>query len=131
MLAYTNRFLALATVVRNLHDRYRAQTNDGKMVLHAQIKHLRFRLKLIRRMQLLGVLSFLLAIVSMSLIYVQAVMWAEAVFASSLVVFACSLVLSMVELSQSTRSLEIELSDMEGLEDPGLMDYLRRKWQGQ
>jgi hypothetical protein len=50
---------------------------------------------------------------------------AEYTFASSLIVFCLSLILSLVELINSTRSLEIELSDMAGLED-SILDYLKK-----
>lgn len=131
MLAYTNRFLALANVVRNLHDRYQKQSNESKLITHAQLKNLRYRLKVIKNMQILGVLSFLLAIVSMFLIYNNVWEGARWVFAAALLAFILSLILSLVELLHSTKSLELELSDMEGLEDPSLVDYIRKKWQGE
>jgi len=128
MLAYTNRFLALANIVRNLHDRYNVQTNSGKLILHAQIKNLKFRLRLVKNMQILGVISFLLSILSMYQIYMQYSEWARMTFASALILFAASLVLSLLELSKSTKSLELELSDMEGLEDPTIAEYLKSKF---
>jgi hypothetical protein len=63
MLAYTNRFLALANLIRNLHSDYKGHTNK-KGVLQ-QIKNLRLRLRLIRLMQLFGVLSLFLCVLSM------------------------------------------------------------------
>ena len=56
MLAYTNRFLALSSRVRNLHDKY--QNQEQKHIIHGQIKNLRYRLKLIKNMQALGVVTF-------------------------------------------------------------------------
>jgi hypothetical protein len=38
-----------------------------------------------------------------------------------------SLSLSLLELLSSTKSLEIELSDMEDLDDPNILEYLRSK----
>lgn len=131
MLAYTNRFLALANVVRHLHDRYVKQSDESKRITHAQLKNLRFRLRIIKYMQLLGVVSFLLSIISMFLIYNQNMSGARWFFALSLLSFMASLVFSLVELLESTKSLEIELSDMEDPEDPGFLDYIRKKWQGE
>ena len=125
MLAYTNRFLALANVIRNLHDRYKGREPKEAALLHAQIKNLKFRLRLIKNMQILGVLSFILAIISMYYIYREEMDFAEYTFASSLIIFCSSLILSLVELINSTRSLEIELSDMAGLED-SILDYLKK-----
>lgn len=50
---------------------------------------------------------------------------AEFTFATSLILFCISLFLSLIELINSTRSLEIELSDMAGLED-SILDYLKK-----
>jgi hypothetical protein len=113
MLAYTNRFLALASVVRNLHDRYHNMDDAKKPLIHAQIKNLRIRMRIIRNMQILGVSSFIIAIVCMYAITIGKMETASFLFASSLVLFAVSLILSLWELFISTRSIEIELSDLE------------------
>jgi len=63
MLAYTNRFMALSSVVRKLHDEY--QLSNANKNLHLQIKNLKYRIKLVRRMQFFGVMSFIFAIISM------------------------------------------------------------------
>jgi hypothetical protein len=113
MLAYTNRFLALANVVRNLHDRYHNLDESKKPLLHAQIKNLRRRMRIIRNMQIMGVSSFIVALVCMYAIYTENMVSAKYLFASSILIFAVSLVLSLGELFISTHSIEIELSDME------------------
>ena len=127
MLAYTNRFVALSSVVRSLHDRYKQ--SDASPILHAQIRNLRYRLKLIRRMQFFGVMSILGSIVCMYLIYIDEMFYANIAFATSLVVFTVSLILSLVEIQISTKSLELELSDIEGLEMPNLIEFLRKKFE--
>jgi hypothetical protein len=111
MLAYTNRFLALASLIRNLHSSYKDHS-DKKGVLQ-QIKNLRLRLRLIRQMQLSGVLSLFLCVLSMFFVYEQLTIWANFVFASSLIAMMISLFLSLSEIQISTRALEIELSDMD------------------
>ena len=127
MLAYTNRFLAISSVVRTLHDRY--IKNEPTPVIHAQIKNLRYRLLLIRRMQLLGVLSFLFAIICMYLIFVNEMMCANMVFVISTLFLVTSLILSLLEIMKSTKSLELELSDIEGLSDPTLVEYIKKKFE--
>ena len=127
MLAYTNRFLAISSVVRTLHDRY--VKNEPTPVIHAQIKNLRYRLLLIRRMQLLGVLSFLFAIVCMYLIFVNEMMYANVVFVISTLFLVTSLIFSLLEILKSTKSLELELSDIEGLSDPTLVEYIKKKFE--
>ncbi len=126
MLAYTNRFLALANRVRSLHDKY--NTQEQKHIIHAQIKNIRYRLKLIRNMQAYGVLTFLGCILSMYCIYIEIMTSAHIIFAFSLVCFVISLVLSFLEILLSNKALELELSDMEGLEDPSVLEYIKKKF---
>jgi hypothetical protein len=126
MLAYTNRFLALSSRVRNLHDKY--QNQEQKHIIHGQIKNIRYRIKLIKNMQALGVLTFLGCILCMYLIYVQYMFAANVIFAISLLSFSASLLLSLLEIQLSTKALELELSDMGGLEDPSVIEYFKKKF---
>jgi hypothetical protein len=128
MLAYTNRFLALSSRVRNLHDKY--VSHDQKQIIWGQIKNLRYRLKLVKHMQTLGVMSFLMCICCMFLIYLNFDVLAQIVFGISLLLFAGSLFLSLLEIRLSTRAIELELSDMEGMEDPSVLEYLKNKLEG-
>lgn len=128
MLAYTNRFLALSSRVRNLHDKYVA--HEQKQIIWGQIKNLRYRLKLVKHMQTLGVMSFLMCICCMFLVYLNFDVIAQIVFGISLLLFAGSLFLSLLEIRLSTRAIELELSDMEGMEDPSVLEYLKNKLEG-
>ncbi|MEO8583490.1 MAG: DUF2721 domain-containing protein [Flavitalea sp.] len=113
MLAYTNRFLAIANLIRNLHAKYQ-QFPDEKHIVK-QIKSLRVRIRLIRSMQAMGVVSFLFCVVCMYTIFRG---WTEAsyiVFAVSICFFIISLITSLVEITLSTKALELELSDIEEL----------------
>ncbi len=126
LLAYTNRFLALANLVRKLHDEY---INDkrSKIILH-QIKTLRRRINLIRYMQGLGVLSFLCCVITMYCIYKDWAKGAEFIFAFSLLSLLGSLIFSLVEIFQSTNAIELELSDMEELEKSNIFkDLIARR----
>jgi hypothetical protein len=111
MLAYTNRFLAIASLVRKLHDEY-VKVEDRNL-LHKQISNLRTRISLIRNMQALGVLSFLLCIVCMYLIFREFDAASKWVFALSLLSLLTSLIFSLFEIILSTRAIDVELSDME------------------
>lgn len=114
LLAYTNRFLAIANLIRKLHDEY-ISGQKNKLLLH-QIKGLRTRINLIRYMQGLGVFSFLLCVVCMYCIYIDKQKTAGIIFTISLLSLAVSLFISLVEIIKSTNALELELSDMEELE---------------
>lgn len=116
MLAYTNRFLGLAKLIRDLHAKYKL-TNEEHDIIRAQIKNLKTRLNLIRQMQFTGVLSFFLCVVCMLLIYFQQSEWALFCFGASLFVLLYSLVLSLSEITISTKALEIELKNMEELKE--------------
>lgn len=127
MLAYTNRFLALSNRVRSLHDVYK-KGEENQKIIHGQIKNLRYRLNIIKNMQALGIASFLGCIACMFLIYFDEPKAANIAFALSLILFAASLFLSLIEIFRSTKALELELSDMEGLEEEGLVNYFRKKF---
>ncbi|MFP5039702.1 DUF2721 domain-containing protein [Parasediminibacterium sp. JCM 36343] len=126
MLAYTNRFLALSSRVRSLHELY--IKHDNKHIIHGQIKNLRYRLKLIRNMQMLGVLAFLCSILCMYMIYAGYMLIANWIFAGGMLSFAASLCVSLMEINLSNKAIELELSDMEGLEDPSVLQYIKKKF---
>lgn len=114
LLAYTNRYLAMANLIRKLHDEY--MRGEKTHLLLKQIKILRVRINLVRMMQALGVLSFLCCVITMYGVYEQWTNVVKYIFAISLLSLLASLVMSLIEISQSTKALEWELSDMEELE---------------
>lgn len=126
MLAHTNRFLALSNRVRSLKEKYEGREKNAN--IHGQIKNLRYRLKLIKNMQAFGVFAFLCCILCMYLIFINQMFWAHSVFAVSLISFAVSLSISLLEIQLSTKALELELSDVEGLEDPSVIEYIKSKF---
>lgn len=110
LLAFTNRFLAIATLIRQLHKSYLVNPEN---VLEGQLKNLRKRLLLIRVMQLFGVLSLFLCVLAMFFIYLKTAGWGDLLFGASLVSLLLSLFISLREIQLSTKALDIELSDME------------------
>jgi len=112
MLAYTNRFLALATLIRNLHGQYK-QVGEDRSVIKAQIKNLKKRLVLVKQMQAAGIVSFCFCVLSMLSFYLQYETWAFGIFGLSLLSLLLSLGLSLNEIIISTKALEIELRDMQ------------------
>jgi ABC-type glycerol-3-phosphate transport system permease component len=126
LLAYTNRFLAIANLVRRLFDEYNKVNNKENLAL--QIKSLRKRLNYIRYMQGFGVFSFLLCVGSMYFIYNMWEAFAKLTFAISLFSLMISLIFSLIEIFQSTSALELLLSEVEGLTEQSLLDkVLHRK----
>ena len=114
MLAYTNRFLSYATLVRSLHDKYMQSKSP---VILWQIKNLRTRLYLTRAMQISGILSLLLCVASMFLIYIDVPNIAAYVFAIALVLLIISLALLIREIQISVHALDLHLKDIEDLTD--------------
>jgi VanZ family protein len=126
LLAYTNRFLAIASLVRKLYDEY-SKVKDKESLLK-QLRSLRQRLNFIRQMQGFGVFSFLLCVACMYSIYNGWMDAAKVIFALSLICLLISLFISLLEIWQSTRALELLLSDVEELSDENIFSkYLRFK----
>lgn len=129
MLAYTNRFLTLASVVRALHAEYLKQ--EKKEVLHYQIQNLRYRLKLVKSMQALGVVSFLSCIACMFCIIINSKLsrsLAHLTLGFGVFAFMASLFFSLIEIRLSTKALELELGDMDNMKIPTWAEYVKSKF---
>lgn len=116
MLAYTNRFNTLATIIRNLHSKYQAERNEN---LLAQIANLRYRVYLIRNMQIFGVASLLLCVVSMLALFEGWLVIGQWCFAIALILMIVSMLLSLREVQVSVGALELLLGELEEEEKKG------------
>lgn len=110
LLAYTNRFLSYAQLVRTLKEQYVQKHSE---VTVAQIDNLRRRLYLTRSMQVLGISSLFLCVITMFLIYIGFHTTAVYVFGIALLLLIASLGISIWEIHISVKALEIHLRDME------------------
>ncbi|HEX2995814.1 MAG TPA: DUF2721 domain-containing protein [Anaerolineales bacterium] len=110
MLAYTNRFLTIATIIRNLHDRYKNEATDN---LLGQIANLRYRIYLIRNMQIAGVLSLLFCVMSMFALFAGWIAVGQWTFAIALVLMMTSMAISLRELQISVGALDLLLVELE------------------
>jgi hypothetical protein len=109
LLAYTQRFLTLAAIIRSLHDQYK---REGGEIILKQIDNLRKRVYIIRDMQGLGIGSLFLCVLSMFLVYSGKEQIASAVFGASLLFMMASLGLMIREISLSVGALELVLGDL-------------------
>jgi hypothetical protein len=116
MLAYTNRFNTLATIIRNLHSKYQTERNEN---LLAQISNLRYRVYLIRNMQIFGVLSLLLCIVSMFALFEEWLVIGQWTFAIALILMIVSMGILLREVQVSVGALELLLGELEEEEKKG------------
>jgi len=112
LLAYTNRFLALAGLVRSLKTQY-LESHNPRLI--GQISNLRRRIFLIRNMQSCAILSFFMCVLTMWLLYNGEQLIAKYIFGGSLLLLMISLYISLREIQISVKALEIELSDLEEL----------------
>lgn len=106
LLAYTNRFVVLTNVIRQLSNTDGAQTKE---IVRRQIINLRKRLSIIRAMQAFGVLSFVFCTLSMFALLLQWLMIGQGLFAASLILLVISLLYSFYEVHISTNAINIEL----------------------
>jgi Protein of unknown function (DUF2721) len=110
MIAFTNRFLAISSLIRDLHEKFRISPDTDYV---AQIKNLHQRLLLIRNIQITAVMSLLLSAICMFAIFQGQQMLARWLFGSALGLQIVALAISAFEISISINALQIELSDME------------------
>ena len=109
LLAYTNRFLTIAQIVRGLKKNY--EDNKTKSIL-LEIKNLNLRISLIRYMQLFGVLSLFLSVFTMLVLYLKQETIAVYIFGGSLLTLLISLAISFWEISISVKALRVHLEDV-------------------
>ena len=110
LLAYTNRFLALASVIRKLHADYKVAKDPTYL---SQIRNLRFRIRLVRNMQFCGVSSLLCCTICMFLLFWGHVAAAEYVFCAAMILMMISMVFSLIEIQTSVRALDLHLKSLE------------------
>lgn len=109
LLAYTNRFLTLTGVIRQLSSIPRVERSD---IYHRQVENFRVRLKVIRMMQAMGVLSFVLCTMSMFALFLQWQFAGQVLFGVSLVFLLISLLFSLYEVHISTMAIDLEIAYM-------------------
>jgi lipopolysaccharide/colanic/teichoic acid biosynthesis glycosyltransferase len=107
-LAYTNRYLSLASVIRALNKDIK-NNDEHDINMAQQIQKLNLRIRLIKYMQAFGVLAFLFCVFSMLMLMWELQLMGEIFFVASLVAMTISLVVSLIEILKSEQSLRIEL----------------------
>lgn len=117
-LAYTNRYLSLASVIRSLNSDLKNHDEQNRV---RQIHNLHTRINLIKYMQAFGVLSFLFCVFAMLMLFWDKQLIGEIFFIASLVTMVISLILSLTEILKSGESLKIELERTK-VKTPALWD---------
>lgn len=110
LLAYTNRFLATASLIRLLNSQIK---DDDNCELTGQIDNLKKRLELTKWMQFFGVVSILLCTISMFGLFLDFAELGKKIFGLSLITMCVSLLISLWEVIISTEALNLELKDLD------------------
>jgi hypothetical protein len=110
LLAYTNRFVVLAQLIRQLKQ---MDTEEDHALIARQITMLRKRIVLTKRMQTFGVLSFFLCTLSMFALFLGVELAGAIVFGISLILLSISLLYSLYEIVISTNAINVELESFE------------------
>jgi len=110
MIAFTNRFMSMASLIRDLHERFLKQPDKTILI---QIKNLRKRISMIRNMQIIAISSLLVSILCMFFIFWGMDIIAKWLFVMGLIGLSISLIISAYEIMISTEALDAEISDME------------------
>jgi hypothetical protein len=113
LLAYTNRFLTLASLIRELYGRYK---NEPDPKIMGQLKNLRYRIKIIRSMQWFGVASFFGCVLCMFMLFAGQLVAGQWIFGGSLLLLLVSLALSLREIQVSIDALSLQIEDLEEIE---------------
>lgn len=113
LLAYTNRFLTIAQLIRELKKTYKKEENASILL---EIKNLNLRLSLIRAMQLMGVLCLFLSVLAMLMLFLEQHVLGIFLFGGSMLCLLVSLGISFWEISISVNALRLHLKDI-GYED--------------
>jgi uncharacterized membrane protein len=111
LLAYTNRFLTIAQIVRGLKKTYDEKENKSILL---EIHNLNLRLTLIRYMQLFGVLCLFLSVFAMLVLFLEWQLVGIYIFGASLLCLLISLGISFWEISISVNALRVHLKDLIG-----------------
>jgi Protein of unknown function (DUF2721) len=110
MLSYTNRFLAISSLIRKLYSDFE---DSHETSLITQIKNLRRRVYLIRWAQFFAIISMLGCTITMFLIYLGWQGISKVTFGTSLVLMMVSLLLCIWEIFLSADALRLLLIDLE------------------
>jgi len=110
MLAYTNRFVVIANLIRELYAQHIKEPTD---ITFDQLANLRKRMRIIRNMQIFGGVSFFFSVLSLLLLFASLDFIAEIAFGTSIIMLLVSLILLLMELQISVHALNIQLKDFD------------------
>ena len=111
LLVFTNKYTALAMLIRKLH--ILSYDNSGNYLSAERIQILSSRLLLLRWMQTLSGLSFLINLVTIFFGYINYMNFALNLFGIAVFLLSVAIILFIVEAQQSHYALNLHIRDLE------------------
>ena len=114
MISFGNRYTAVSTLIRKLHDDFMRENSNTKnnKIIYKEINNLRIRLRLIRTVQTGSGLAFMSNLVSIFFSYSGNTDVAFNTFGLAVIIFLIVIAIFIAEIQLSSKSLNLHLSDM-------------------
>lgn len=110
LIAYTNRYLAIARLIRELKTAHKKEENP---IYLRQIRILKRRERFIRNMQMFAIASLFCCTFAIAMIYLGEERWGSMVFGVALLLMLISLGISFRDILMAGGALKIELEELE------------------
>ena len=117
MISFGTRFTVISNLIRKIHDESSektiTKTKDYRNRINSEISALNTRLLLTQVLQVAAGLSFLLSVISVLLILLNYENLSLTFFISGLIALVISIILFIIEITISSRSLRVHITDVE------------------
>jgi hypothetical protein len=117
MISFGTRFTVISNLIRKIHDESSektiTKTNDYRKRINSEISALNTRLLLTQVLQVAAGLSFLLSVISILLILLNNENLSLTFFISGLIGLVISIILFIIEITISSKSLRVHIADVE------------------
>tara|TARA_B100000686_G_scaffold124096_1_gene131431 strand:- start:1203 stop:1625 length:423 start_codon:yes stop_codon:yes gene_type:complete len=117
MISFGTRFTVISNLIRKIHDESSekkiTKTEDYRNRINSEISALNTRLLLTQILQVTAGLSFLFSVISVLLILLNIENLSLTFFISGLIALVISIILFIIEITISSRSLRVHITDVE------------------
>ena len=117
MISFGTRFTVISNLIRKIHDESSektiTKTKDYRKRISSEISALNTRLLLTQVLQVAAGLSFLLSVISILLILLNYENLSLTFFISGLIALVISIILFIIEITISSKSLRVHIADVE------------------
>ena len=117
MISFGTRFTVISNLIRKIHDESSektiTKTKDYRKRINSEISALNTRLLLTQVLQVAAGVSFLLSVISILLILLNYENLSLTFFISGLIALVISIILFIIEITISSKSLRVHITDVE------------------